>query len=188
MSTLKRITLGTVLLFVVDCALAQAHDWLWVVGNEGISHGNSIARDSQGNIYIVGEFSQTANFGTISLTSAGSWDVFVAKLDQDGNWLWVKRAGGSDAEWGESVTVDDAGNIYLTGSFYQTAAFGTTNLTSAGGLDTFIAKLDTNGNWLWARRAGGTNYDEGFHICSHGSNSVYTRAISMGRPVLDPPP
>jgi hypothetical protein len=121
------------LLFVImSGAAAQTHDWLWVTGNNpGVSNGYSIARDSLDNIYVTGEFQGTATFGSSTITSLGSWDIFVAKLDRDGNWLWASRAGGTDVEWGEGIAVDNSGNVYIIGSFYATAVFGTTSLTSA---------------------------------------------------------
>ncbi|HRU48088.1 MAG TPA: SBBP repeat-containing protein, partial [Candidatus Syntrophosphaera sp.] len=66
-------------------------------------------------------------------------------------WLWAKKAGGTGSDWGYGIAVDTSGNSYVTGYFKGTATFGSTNLTSNGGYDIFVAKLDSSGNWLWAK-------------------------------------
>jgi hypothetical protein len=96
--------------------------------------------DSGGNTYITGYFQTTAVFGTTTLTSAGSLDVFVAKLDANGNFLWATRAGGTNTDYVQGIAVDSGGNYYVTGSFQTTVVFGTTTLTSAGGYDIFVTK------------------------------------------------
>ena len=74
-------------------------------------------------------------------------------------WLWAINAGGSNNDYCYSIGVDASGNIYVTGYFQGTATFGSNTLTSNGSSDIFIAKLDSSGNWLWARNAGGSSRD-----------------------------
>lgn len=69
--------------------------------------------------------------------------------------LWAKNAGGIDADIGKAIAVDGLGNSYITGYFFQTANFGGIQLQSYGESDIFIAMIDTHGNFLWAKRAGG---------------------------------
>ena len=102
--------------------------------------GYSVTVDSSGNIYTTGLFQGTVDFdpgaGTANLTSNGSQDVFVLKLDSSGNYVWAKNFGGTDNEKGWSVAVDSSGNVYTTGDFQGTDDFdpgaGTTNLTTTG--------------------------------------------------------
>jgi len=157
-------------------------NWLWAnrAGGTGIDYGYGITVDNAGNVYISGTFSGTAMFGIFPLISAGSIDVFVAKLTTDGTWLWANRGGGVSSVQCWDITTDDNGNCYITGSFFSPATFGTTSLTSAGGSDVFIAKLDTNGLWLWAQRAGGTGTDTGYGITSDGSNGLYVTGSFNG--------
>jgi Ca2+-binding RTX toxin-like protein len=106
--------------------------------------------DGSGNVYTTGHFSGTADFdpgaGTFDLTSAGGDDVFVSKLDADGNFVWADQLGGTSDDVGRGVAVDGSGNVYTTGYFSATADFdpgaGTFDLTSAGGYDVFVSKLE----------------------------------------------
>jgi len=157
--------------------LDSSGNWLWAK-NAGYSgcgtSGNGIAVDASGNIYVTGDFSGSATFGSITLTSNGDSDIFIAKLDSSGNWLWAKNAGGTDYDYGQGIAVDASGNSYVTGYFESTTAtFGSTTLTSSGFSDIFVAKLDSSGNWLWIKNAGGTDYYEGCGIAVDTSGNSY---------------
>jgi hypothetical protein len=154
-------------------------NWLWVVCPNGEYSGvsSAIAVDTAGNSYISGFFDGTAIFGTNTSTSNGYDDIFVAKLDPNGDWLWAKQAGGSGHDEGYAVVVDANGNSYISGGFSDAAMFGTTTLTSNGSNDIFVAKLDPNGNWLWAKRAGGTSYDESYAIAVDAAGNSYLSGL-----------
>ena len=148
--------------------------WAKQAGGANNDNGNEIAVDGSGNSYITGGFQGTATFGNTTLTSAGEYDLFIAKIDKDGNFLWAKKVGGVGPEYGNSIAVDGSGNSYITGYFFGTATFGNTTLTSAGWTEIFIAKIDASGNFLWAKKAGGTNNDYGYSIAVDGSGNSYT--------------
>ena len=113
----------------------------------------------------MGSFQGTADFdpgaGTFNLTSAGDYDIFISKLDSSGNFVWAKSLGGTGYDVSYGIALDSGGNVYTTGSFSGTVDFdpgaGTFNLTSAGTGDIFVSKLDSNGNFVWARSLGGTS-------------------------------
>ncbi len=159
-------------------------NWLWAKQAGGVSdhdEGRSISIDNSGNCYVTGNFETNATFGNTTLISTFRSDIFVAKLDTNGNWLWARRAGGtSNGDDGRSITTDSNGNSYVTGYFNSTATFGATSLTSFGERDIFIAKIDTNGNWLWAKGAGGTGYDFGQGISIDISGNCYLTGIYSG--------
>ena len=118
--------------------------------------GHDIATDGSGNSVIAGRFKGTADFGTTTLSSAGSFDIFIAKYDANGSLVWAKRDGGTGNDKGLGIAMDSGGNIIITGRFSGTASFGSTTLTSLGGVDILISKYDAGGNVLWAKRAGGS--------------------------------
>ena len=175
MNIVKGLALSLALVFVVAGVAAQTPQWQWALGagGTGDDFGYSIASDGQGNQYVTGCFEGTATFGPYTLTSSGYGDIFAAKLDPNGNWLWAVRAGGISYDDGYSIALDGAGNAYLTGDFYYSADFGPYTITSSGWNEIFAAKLDPNGNWLWAVRAGGTFYDDGYGIAVDGAGNAY---------------
>jgi len=157
-------------------------NWMWAQNSGGTSSVNcsAIAIDDTGNSYVNGYFYDTATFGTTSLTSSGEDDIFVAKLDAIGNWLWAKQAGGTSEDFGNAIAVDTAGNSYVSGFFNSTATFGTSNLSTSGNSDIFVAKLDAGGNWLWARQAGGTGADVGKGIAADAAGNSYLSGSFIG--------
>ncbi|MCU0850510.1 MAG: PKD domain-containing protein [Candidatus Thermoplasmatota archaeon] len=159
-------------------------EWSWAGGGGGdsIDYGYDVVADDDGNCYITGKFDGEAVFGGILLTSYGGWDIFVAKLDKEGVWQWVVNAGGGGQDGGASIAVDDEGNSYITGVFYDVAWFGNTSLTSIGGPadpDVFVTKIDTNGNWQWAVRGGGYVGDAGYGIAVDEEGNSYVTGHFM---------
>ncbi len=173
-----------IVLLLLSCVFifAQLNPWLWAkkAGGTGSDWGYGIAVDTSGNSYVTGYFQGTATFGSTNLTSNGGYDIFVAKLDSSGNWLWAKKAGGTSDDEGHGIAVDASGNSYVTGFFGGSASFGSTTLISNGNYDIFITKLDSNGNWLWAKKAGGTNPDYGFGIAVDTSGNSYVIGFFEG--------
>ena len=130
------------------------------IGGGTSDDARAVARDSAGNVYVAGVFTGTAVFGSTTLTSAGTGDLFVAKMDAAGTYQWAVRAGGASLEVPYSLALDPSGNVYVAGRFQGAAAFGSTTLTPAGASkETFIAKLTTKGSWLWANQVGGSTTD-----------------------------
>jgi hypothetical protein len=155
-----------------------AGNLLWVRdgGGKDYDEGHAIAVDAQGNAVITGYFDATASFGSFSLqNNSGSDNIFVVKCSSSGNFLWAQQAGGSLNDEGNGIALDGASNVYVTGYFSGTTAFGSTNLTSGGngGLpDIFLAKYNPVGNLLWVRQAGGTNDDEGNAVASDSAGNI----------------
>jgi len=147
--------------------------WAKRAGGAYYDFSNSIISDPNGNLFITGTFAGTATFGAINLTSEGSSDLFVAKLDASGNFLWAKRAGGNNNERGKSITLDNSGNLYVTGDFRDTTMIGQTTMISSGSYDAFIAKLDAGGNYVWAKKIGGNSYDFGRSIIVDKNDNLY---------------
>ncbi|MEI7607441.1 MAG: SBBP repeat-containing protein [Rhodospirillaceae bacterium] len=162
--------------------------WAKAVGDTGVDSGNGIAVDGSGNVYATGSFTGTVDFdpgaGTANLTGNGVGSVFIEKLDSSGNYVWAKAVSGSSTNSGNGVAVDDSGNVYTTGSFSGAADFdpgaGTANLTSNGGTGVFIEKLDSSGNYVWAKGFGGSGNDAGTGIVVDGSRNVFVTGTITG--------
>jgi len=128
----------------------------------------------------VGSFKSIATFGYSYLSSLGDYDIFVAKLDQTGNWVWASQAGGVQKDYGYDIVTAVSGDSYVTGYFKETAYFGSSNITSSGSYDIFVAKLGNDGAWQWASDAGGTDWDEGHGIDLDGDENCYTAGFFRG--------
>jgi hypothetical protein len=182
------------LLFVINTQLAFAQDLLWAkVLNNSLpvvepfgDEPRSIAVDGAGNVYVTGNFQGTVDFdpgaGTQNLSSAGGSDIFIAKYDAGGNYIFAKRIGGiGENDVGYSLALDELNNIYLTGSFGSTVDFdpgaGIQNLISTGSDDNvndiFIAKYDASGNYIFAKSFGSTDYDHAYSITVDVSHNIY---------------
>jgi len=176
-------------------------DFVWAKQMEGTtstsnSYGNSIAIDALGNIYTTGQFSETVDFdpeiGVFELTPLGNFDIFISKLNTDGNFVWAKRMGGANNDAGVSITFDAAGNVYTTGFFTETVDFnpgvGIHNLISGGSPRVFISKLDTNGDFVWAKQMGALNsgQNQGFSINVDAAGYIYTTGYFTGTVDFDP--
>lgn len=148
-------------------ALSAAGSWLWAEALAGsqAENVNALALDAQGNLTVAGDFGQTLTLGATTLTSVAYYDSFVARRSAAGQWLWAASAGGSGNDYSTTLAVDASGATYVGGFFGLSApgltqiTFGTTTLTSHGGTDGYVAKLTATGQWLWAVRAGGNDYD-----------------------------
>lgn len=156
---MKRILLLFVVAFVANNANAQPFlTWANRIGSTGNDWGTGIGIDGTsfivdgtGNVYISGRFQGTADFNpdplvTNNLTSASPlyWDIFFAKYDANGNYIWAKRIGSAGIDYAYYLATDGTGNVYIAGYFSNTADFdpgaGIANLTSAGDWDIFFAK------------------------------------------------
>jgi gliding motility-associated-like protein len=173
-----------VFVFLVQFAIAQDIDVAWVkqAGGPGEAISHSISTDASGNVFSCGLYSSTADFdpgpGVFNLTSNGAYDIFITKYSPSGNFIWARSMGGVDAEQAVSIATDAAGNVYTTGFFFATADFdpgaGIFNLISAGQRDIFVSKLDPNGNFIWAKQMGGTDYDHAWSLTVDAAGNVYS--------------
>ena len=192
--TVNLVAAGSTDIFVSK--LDASGNFVWAKSMEGTlsDGGASISVDGSGNVYTTGYFQGTVDFdpgaGIVNLISAGGEDVFISKLDASGNSVWAKRMGGTLSDIGNSLAVDGAGNVYTTGNFSGTVDFdpgaGTVNLISAGGADIFVSKLNASGNFVWAKRTGGTGAEIGSSIAIDASGNVYTTGYYNGTVDFDP--
>jgi len=171
---------------------------LWARGIGGAMYDEclSVCSDHYANVIVSGYFGGTADFdsgpGTYTLNSAGDEDAFICMFDPVGNIVWVKKMGGIKGDVAKSVTTDKFGNIFACGSFIGTADFdpgpGSFNLTSKGATDIFLAKLDSAGNFLWAKSIGGPASDIGCSVAADPVGGVYMAGLYTGTVDFDPGP
>ncbi len=134
----------------------------------GVVEPSDIAVDQNGdNIYLVGDFGgididMDATSG-IDLLTGENYEGFISKYDKDGNYKWTRTLGGLDNDYVYGVAIDKNGYIYAVGSYSDGADLdgtpGTSSVTSNGGLDGFLVKYNSNGNFIWSKTFGGTGND-----------------------------
>lgn len=157
---------------------------LWAKAFAAFDAGSSstFCLDAMGNIYITGNFRDSAAFPfgtkTVKLIAAGFEDGFILKLTTTGDPVWVKQIGGAGFDNGKAIAADASGNIYTIGTFQKTVDFnpgvGTESRTSAGFTNTFIQKLDADGNFIWVRTLVGKDNVLGYAVTVDASGNIYT--------------
>lgn len=156
--------------------------WAKSLGATGQDGAYSVVCDQSNSVYVVGYFQAPGFiFGNDTLTGAASGKMLLVKYDSAGNELWARCATGSGSSLGYGVTIDNSGNIFITGSFSTgSITLGSTTLTNGGQSDAFLVKYDPAGNVLWARKAGSTSFDEGMSMVVDQSGNAYMSGMFTG--------
>ena len=152
-------TNGNVDIFLVKFDGFGNHQWSFGVGGTGADAPFDLAIDSGGNIYMVGLFNSTVNFGGGNLVSAGGSDIFVAKYSAAGGHSWSQRYGDTSADLAYGVALDDLERPVIGGSYRGTIDFGGGGLVSMGQADIFVAKYGITGIHMWSQNFGGPGSD-----------------------------
>ncbi len=175
------------------------YDWSDALNGAGEATVDDISRDASGNVYIVGRLNGTVDFdpgaGVTNEVSTGDNDLFFAKYDQDGNFIWVKQVDMSYPGWGVypcKIKVKN-GFIHVIGTWYGMADFdpnaGVANMSAWGNLAPYVAKYDLNGNYIWSKTMGSANNDHATDIDVDNSGNLYLSFVSGGVSVdFDPGP
>jgi Secretion system C-terminal sorting domain/Beta-propeller repeat len=221
-------------------------NFIWansLVGSGTSDTGRSIAVDDIGNVFITGDFCDTVDFDpgedSVKLIAVGAFDIFHAKYDNNGKYLWAKSIIGKEyvGSWGhdievdahgdyyicgrfkgdilvakyntngenewfktigdpnrgdqaQSLTIDNSGNVYITGNLGGTADFDTSNDTANlyinGIWDIFVAAYDASGNYLWAYSFGNSSWDEGNDVAINLMGNVYVTGYFENLVDFDP--
>ena len=184
----------------------SAGDLLWEreVSSDGCvpGYGDSIDVDAAGNVYVTGRFARTMDFDPgpdeFSFSPAnGKADAYVWKLTSDGTFSWVRSIGGDyesgHADYAQSVAVDADGNVYSVGPFMGTGDFdpgpNAYLLQAVGPTDTYVLRLDSNGDFSWAGHFGGSQGSAGDQFVEVDSaGNVYVTGTFAGTVDFDPGP
>ena len=161
--------------------IAQDLEWAVGYGSSSTDYGQGVVVDAAGNSYITGTFQNTVDFdpgvGVVNLTATGGFDIFIQKLDPNGNLVWARQIGSHETDIGRGIAVDAAGNVYTTGYCRGNVDFdpgpGDFTVSGSGTSDAFVVKLDNNGDFGWAYVLGSSSVDEGSDIEVDAAGNVY---------------
>ena len=162
-------------LFVAKFSPSGVHLWSRRFGGPGNEMVTSIALDASGNVFLGGSFSGTANFGGSNMVSAGDKDAFVAKYSSQCSHIWSQGFGESSTDRVNSLTVDDRGNVIVTGFFrgvYTPMTIGNSSLYSWSQADTFLAKFTPAGAGLWATNFYNGSRDSGNAVAVDSNDNI----------------
>lgn len=147
--------------------------WSRVIGGNSNQNANSVAVDVSGNVVVVGQVTTGTDFGLGTATGFGLSDTFVAKYNANNVPQWAKLVGDASAQVAWGVDTDAQNNVIFTGTNSGSIDFGGGPLTSAGGNDMFVTKLNSAGNHVWSRRAGDTLEQQGRAVAADALNFAY---------------
>lgn len=153
--------------------LGQTASFAWHLASNESNNPKGIAKDSNGNIYVVGNFKGVGSFEATNPNSVGDYDVFLAKYSSEGVLIWVRTAGSLAGDISSDIAIDPNGNILITGYYFDAINFGGNILASSGVGDVFVVKYDPTGAVLWAKKAGGPGLDLGNSVDTDASGNVY---------------
>lgn len=149
--------------------LDSAGNFKWVItfGGIGLDEVRDMALDQLGQLYLTGFFSHSADFDPSSaqfiLNTDGSRDFYVTRLDTSGAFIWATSGGGKGVDETRSISLDQLGNVYLSGTFSDSVIFNSNSGSAAvvpnGSYDIFVQKLDGLGNVLWTQVFGGADFE-----------------------------
>lgn len=141
-----------------DCnGAVNEHCGLWAVraGTALEQRTNGVATDSAGNVVITGYMLGSADFGGGVLTSAGGYDIFVAKFDKDGKHVWSKLFGGATDDQGLAIAVDSGGHSLVTGYFTGSMAIDGVDVLAVDSQDAIVIAIEPTGAILGYLAMGG---------------------------------
>lgn len=159
-------SLGAVDYFVAKYSPNGAVIWATSGGGTLIDYTRGVSVDPTGNVHIVGSFSSGSILsGTVNLNNSGQYDAFISKYDNSGNFLWAKKAGGPQNDFGGSVSSNSAGGYFIGAYSSNTIQVGGTILNTPANSDAmYLANFDPAGNIINASSlfaGGGAIYSEG---------------------------
>ncbi len=163
----------------------HAGEVIWAVKAWGIANNAAagITLDWDNFPIITGWFGESIHFSSeVVLESHGSYDMFVARYNSNGDVIWARGAGGEGDDYGNRLTTNFEHDVIVSGSFKYTAHFGEeTTITSEGNRDIFIANYSNTGNFHWVKKAGGVGEDRAYGIICNDDGATYFTGVFTGK-------
>ncbi|MCP4710550.1 MAG: hypothetical protein GY869_18150 [Planctomycetes bacterium] len=180
--------------FITRLSGDGSYQWTKTFGGTKWDQSANIGVDSAGNIFVAGTFDGSVDFdpssGQDEQTTRGETDIFVIRLNADGSYGWARTFGGDYFDFGQSVTVSSMGSVLVTGYFWGTVDFDSSEEvdehTSNGAFDVFVSKLNADGSYVWTATIGSSNYDYGNGIAVDFANNILVTGFFQETVDFDP--
>ena len=143
----------------------------------------SVAIDSSGNVFFLGEFDGSVSFGGDNLVAdsdVGKSDIVIGKYDKDGNFQWSKRFGDTSNQYASQIIVDGADNVIAVMRPFGVLDLGGGELDGIGEFDIVVAKFDTDGNHIWDRLFSGANQERSERVTVDSNNDIILTGMFSG--------
>jgi len=153
-------------MFVIKYNLI-ANEVNWVKSSSGTAtNGKGVRVDSQGNVYVIGSYGNSTTFDAFSLPSVnGDHNAFIAKYSSDGIFQWAQTITSPVQAHGLGLELTSTGDIYVTGEYEMNLDIPQIgSLSNVGLMDAFIAKLNSDGDFIWAKTIQSELQDQGLKI------------------------
>lgn len=144
--------------------------WLRQFGTSDYDWSWSVATDSKGNVYTAGW-----TLGDLGGKNAGSYDAWLAKYDSNGNQQWIKQFGTSQDDEAFRLTIDSNDRVFVTG--YTSGNLGGQN---AGSFDAWVGRFDTDGNQVWVKQFGTSDFEQAYGITNDNAGNLYVTGVTEG--------
>jgi hypothetical protein len=191
--TMKQLTFILLFSFITILTFGQT-EWAKSIGGTSLDQGSDVVMDNFGNLYTTGFFEGTVDFdpgaGAVNLSSVGSRDFFIAKYDNLGQLIWAKGIGGGSHEHARSIALDASGNIFIAGDYNGLVDFdpgvGFSFKDVKGASDIFVAKYDSQGNFIWAKTFGGVGIESCRDMSLDAFGNLIITGVYQGTSDFDP--
>lgn len=190
---MKQLTFILLFSFITILTFGQT-EWAKSIGGTSLDQGSDVVMDNFGNLYTTGFFEGTVDFdpgaGAVNLSSVGSRDFFIAKYDNLGQLIWAKGIGGGSHEHARSIVLDASGNIFIAGDYNGLVDFdpgvGFSFKDVKGASDIFVAKYDSQGNFIWAKTFGGVGIESCRDMSLDAFGNLIITGVYQGTSDFDP--
>jgi len=171
--------------FLLKLDSSGTFQWVKSYGsNSGNDLGRDVAIDSNDNIYMLGTYRGTVDFGADDVVATDA-DIFLIKFNSSGVFQWVYTAGGTGFDDSRALALDSNENPYITGSYSNTVNFGGGNITAANTNDLFILKLNSSGTYqdIYTSNIDTTTKGKGLFVDSSGNiyaTGTFQNTVNFG--------
>ncbi|MCC5916892.1 MAG: T9SS type A sorting domain-containing protein [Cryomorphaceae bacterium] len=152
-------------------------DWVNSAGGPNHAVGLGLVVGKNEDLFVTGFFDKVGLFGSDTLFSQSRSDLFVSRLTTNGNWLWTKSVESTGNMIGNSIALNDWGEIFVSGYFEGTMHVDGKAICNATERDGYLIKMDSLGEVIWTKHWGGMGYNIPVEVSVNHNGEIYVSGI-----------